>query len=206
MQFTPISHPFDKLLPEKDAFLSTDHKEMTSRLSYLKSLRGIGVFTSPPGFGKTFALRCFAKTVDRNLNEIAYLCLSTVRLTEFYRQFCSALGIDPPYGKFAMFQAIQERIYHLFKEKKKPLILIFDEAHDLNASILKDIKLIMNADYDSNNCFTLVLAGEPHLNNILEKPIHEALRQRIVIHYNFNALSDAETEQYLLHTCNECKR
>ena len=192
-------NPFDKSLPEKDAFVSKDHKEMTSRLSYLSSLRGIGVFTSPPGFGKTYALRCFAKTVDRNLNEIAYLCLSTVRLTEFYRQFCTALGIDAPYGKFAMFQAIQERIYHLLKEKKRPLILIFDEAHDLNASILKDIKLIMNAEYDSTNCFTLVLAGEPHLNNILEKPIHEALRQRIVIHYNFNGLSDSETEQYLFH-------
>jgi type II secretory pathway predicted ATPase ExeA len=192
-------NPFDKSLPEKDAFISNDHKEMISRLSYLNRVRGIGVFTSPPGFGKTYALRCFAKTVDRNLNEIAYLCLSTVRVTEFYRQFCTALGIDAPYGKFAMFQAIQERLYHLFKEKKKPLVLIFDEAHDLNAPILKDIKLIMNADYDSMNCFTLALAGEPHLNNILEKPIHEALRQRIVVHYNFNGLSESEIEQYLLH-------
>jgi type II secretory pathway predicted ATPase ExeA len=41
--------------------------------------------------------------------------------------------------------------------------------------------------------------GEPHLNHILEKPVHEALRQRITIHYNFSGLSDVETEQYLLH-------
>ena len=193
-------NPFDKQsLAEKDAFLSKDHREATSRLSYLKNIRGIGVFTSAPGFGKTFALRCFAKSLDRNLHEVAYICLSTVSLTEFYRQFCASLGIDAPHGKPAMFKAIQDRLFHLFKEKKKPFLLIFDEAHELSSDILKDLKMIMNYDFDSLNCFTLVLAGEPHLNRILEKPIHEALRQRIAIHYSFSGLTDAETEQYVLH-------
>ena len=193
-------NPFDKhALSEKDAFHSRDHKEMTSRLSYLKGIRGVGVFTSAPGFGKTYALRCFAKSLDRNLCETAYLCLSTVSLTEFYRQFCSALGIDAPYGKPAMFRAIQDRLYHLFKEKKKPFFLFLDEAHELSAAILKDVKMIMNYEYDSVNCFTLAIIGEPHLNRILEKPIHEALRQRIAVHYTFSGLDDAETEGYVLH-------
>ena len=193
-------NPFDKhFLSEKDAFLSKDHKEATSRLTYVKNIRGIGVFTSAPGFGKTFALRCFAKSIDRNLHELAYVCLSTVSVTEFYRQFCSALGIDAPHGKPAMFKAIQERLFHLFKEKKKPFLLILDEAQELSSAILKDLKMIMNHDFDSTNCFTLVLAGEPHLNRILEKPIHEALRQRITVHYSFFGLSDLETEQYVLH-------
>jgi len=193
-------NPFDKqTVSEKDAFPSTDHKEMTTRLAYLNNIRGIGVFTSPPGFGKTYALRCFAKSIDRNLNEIAYLCLSTVSTMEFYRQFCAALGLDPLHGKPAMFRAIQDRLYHLLKEKKKPFLLIFDEAHELSVPILKDLKMILNHDFDSLNCFTLVLAGEPHLNGILDKPIHEALRQRIVVHYNFAGLSDSETEQYISH-------
>ena len=193
-------NPFEKQsVSVKDAFLSADHKEMTSRLAYLKNIRGVGVFTSPPGFGKTYALRCFALDIDRNLHEIAYTCLTTISPTEFYRQFCTTLGIDPPYGKPAMFRAIQDRLFHLFKEKKKPLLLIFDEAHELSDTILKDIKMIMNHKFDSMNCFTLILVGEPRLNNILEKPIHEALRQRIAIHYNFAGLSDTETEQYLFH-------
>jgi len=193
-------NPFDKQsFSEKDAFFSKDHKEMTSRLSYLKNIRGVGVFTSAPGFGKTFALRCFAKSIDKNLNEVAYLCLSTVSINEFYRQFCAALGIDAPYGKPAMFRAIQDRLFHLFKEKRKPFLLLFDEAHDLSDSILKDLKMIMNHEFDSLHCFTLVLAGEPHLNRTLDKPVHVALRQRVAIHYSFSGLSDAETEQYLLH-------
>ena len=35
----------------------------------------------------------------------------------------------------------------------------------------------MNYGYDSLNCFTLILCGEPHLNSTLRKPVHEALRQ-----------------------------
>ena len=193
-------NPFDKQsLSVKDAFPSKDHKEMTARLAYLKDLRGIGVFTSRPGLGKTYALRCFAKALDRNLHEAAYLTLSTVSVTEFYRQFCVALGIDVQRGKPAMFRAIQDRLFHLYKEKKKPFLLLFDEAHEISDTILKDLKMIMNHDYDSTYCFTLVLAGEPHLNRILEKSIHEALRQRVAIHYTFSGLSDVETEQYLLH-------
>ena len=193
-------NPFDKqAVSEKDAFISKDHKEAIDRLSYLKNIRGAGVLTAVPGMGKTFALRCFAKSLDRNLHEVAYLCLSTVSITEFYRQFCTVLGIDAPHGKPAMFKAIQDRLFHLFKEKKKPFLLILDEANELSSAILKDLKMLMNYDFDSLNCFTLVLAGEPYLNHILEKPIHVALRQRIVVHYNFTGLSDTETEQYLLH-------
>jgi type II secretory pathway predicted ATPase ExeA len=183
----------------KDAFPSNDYKEMISRLNYLKNMRGIGLFTASPGLGKTFALRCFAKSLDRNLNEVAYVSLSTVSVLEFYRQFCAILGIDAPHGKPAMFRAIQDRLYHLFKDKRKPYILILDEAHELDAAILKDLKMLMNHEYDSFHCFSLVLAGDYRLNKTFEKPVHEALRQRVTIHYNFSGLSDAETEQYVLH-------
>jgi type II secretory pathway predicted ATPase ExeA len=193
-------NPFDKQsVSVGDAFPSRDHKEMTGRLSYLSNIRGAGVFTSRPGFGKTFALRCFARSLDRNLSETAYICLSTVGITDFYRQFCAAPGIDAPHGKPAMFRVIQDRLYHLLKEKRKPFLLIIDEAHELSDAILKDLKMIMNHDFDSVSCFTLVLIGEPHLNRILEKPVHEALRQRIAVHYAFSGLSDTETERYLLH-------
>jgi type II secretory pathway predicted ATPase ExeA len=193
-------NPFDKhQLSEKECFLSKDHKETVARLSYLKDTRGVGVFTAGPGFGKTFALRCFAKDLNPGLFRIAYTCLSTVSVTEFYRQFCAALNLDASHTKTAMFKSIQDRLFYLFKEKKTPLILVVDEAHELCSDILRDLKMIMNHSYDSLNCFTLILVGEPHLNNILEKPVHEALRQRITVHYNYGGLSDDEVVQYISH-------
>ncbi len=47
------------------------------------------------------------------------------------------------------------------------------------------------------DCFALVMVGLPHMNSILEKPIHEALKQRIVVHYNYTGLSADETAEYI---------
>jgi type II secretory pathway predicted ATPase ExeA len=193
-------NPFDKQqVKAKDAFISRDHKEMAARLSHLKDVRGIGVFTASPGFGKTFALRCFAEGLNPRLHKMEYVPMSTVSVMDFYRQFCTFVGADISYRKSAMFASIQERVHTLYKDKKRPLILAVDEAHELDAEILKDLKMLMNHQYDHVNCFSLILVGEPHLNHILEKPIHEALRQRIAIHYNFAGLGDDEAPAYIAH-------
>ena len=191
-------NPFDKQqILEKEAFISTDHKNMTARLTYLAGLGGIGVFTAKPGQGKTFALRCFAKAVDPNHFDMRYISLSTTSTIEFYRQLCFILNIDSKFRKVDMFKDVQERLFHMYKESRRPLILAIDEAHELNFSTLKDLKMLLNHNYDSLNCFSLILLGEPHLNHTLEKPIHEALRQRITIHYDFEGLSSEEVSDYI---------
>lgn len=199
--FYGLSHnPFDKqLLKESDSFQSKDHKAMMDRLNYLKDVRGIGVFTASPGMGKSYALRCFAKSLNPNLHQMEYFCLSTISVAEFYKQFCHILGLDAKGGKTSMFNGIRDRIYYLYKEKRKPLIIAIDEAQYLNAGILKDLKMLMNHGFDSLNCFTLILAGEPHLNHTLEKPIHEALKQRVTVHYNYSGLDDYEVSEYISH-------
>lgn len=57
----------------------------------------------------------------------------------------------------------------------------------------------MNYGYDSVNCFTLILCGESYLNDTLRKPVHEALQQRITVHYNYEGLSDEEVASYIRH-------
>jgi type II secretory pathway predicted ATPase ExeA len=193
-------NPFSKQpLPVKDSFVSSDHQEMLARLHFLKDVNGIGVFTASPGMGKSFTLRCFHKNLNPNLYQMHYICLSTVSIVDFYKQLCEQLGLDVRTGKTVMFKAIQERIFYLFKEKRCPLILAIDEAQYLNAAILKDLKMLMNYQYDSLNCFSLILSGEPYLNHTLEKPINEALKQRITVHYNFSGLNPDEVTEYLFH-------
>jgi type II secretory pathway predicted ATPase ExeA len=193
-------NPFAKQsLKVKDSFLSSDHKEMMARLSYLKETRGIGVFTAPPGMGKSFSLRCFKETLNPSLYHMCYLCLSTISVSDFYRQFCELLGLEPKGSKTTMFKSIQERIFYLYKEKRCPLILAIDEAQYLSSSILRDLKMLMNYQYDSLNCFTLILSGEPYFNQTLGKSIHEALRQRITVHYDFAGLNPDEVTQYVHH-------
>jgi type II secretory pathway predicted ATPase ExeA len=194
------TNPFQKqALSTKDFFESDDYRQMLSRLNYLKEIHGIGVFTASPGMGKSFVLRCFEKSVNPSLYQMHYICLSTVSVSEFYKQLCEQLGLPTNGGKTIMFQAIQERVFYLYKEKRCPLILAIDEAQYLNAGILRDLKMLMNHQFDSLNCFSLILAGEPFLNHTLEKAVNEALRQRITVHYNFAGLSPDEVSAYVFH-------
>ena len=193
-------NPFTKQgVSTKDFFLSNDFREMHGALAKAKDVRGIAVFTSPPGSGKTFVIRVFAQELNPNLYQMIYICLSTVSIAEFYKQLCASLGIPAKGGKPGMFKAIQEQIWYLYKEKRQPLILVVDEAQYLNTAILNDLKMLMNYEYDSLNCFTLILCGESYLNSTLRKPVHEALRQRITIHYEFQGLSDEEVPAYVRH-------
>jgi len=198
--FYGLSHdPFNKSLNVKDFFDSNDYRQVIDRLNFLKDVNGIGIITAKPGMGKSFVLNCFNKSLNTNLYQMIYICLSTVSVAEFYKQLCDVLGLDTNGGKTFMFKAIQERLFYLFKEKRCPLILAIDEAQYLNTGILNDLKMLMNYQYDSLNCFSLILSGEPRLNFTLEKPVHEALKQRITVHYNFKGLSPDEVSEYIYH-------
>lgn len=197
-QFYGMSlNPFEKGIKEKDAYISKDLKEMISRLDYLNEARGIGLFTASPGSGKTFALRCFARKVNPNLTKVIYLCLTTITTTEFYRQFCISLGLEPCSRKSDMFKSIKDYMESMSSDKRVHYMLVWDEAQYLSNDILKDLKLLMNFSMDSRDCFSLVLIGQPILNNILEKQIHEALKQRIIINYDFEGLSETEAIEYI---------
>ncbi len=190
-------NPFDKTLAVEHAFNSTDHKNMIDRLNYLQRTRGIGLFTASPGMGKTYALRCFADTLNPNLAELSYICLSTVSINEFYRQLCLQLGLEPASRKADMFKAIQERVRYLLKEKRKTILVAIDECQYLDTKVFRDLKMLTNQDYDSMDCFALILVGLPHVTSILAKPVHEALSQRVVVHYNYRGLTKEETTEYV---------
>ena len=162
-------NPFDKqMVQEKDRFLSRDMTEMTQRLDYLKDARGIGVFTARPGMGKSFCLRCFAKSLNPNLYHMEYICLSTVSVMEFYRQFCAALGVSDKGGKPGMFKSIQEQIWYLYKEKRQPLLLAVDEAQYLSTGIysprpsIRTVANAMDVGDPSNFARILDLYGNSH--------------------------------------------
>ncbi len=190
-------NPFDRDIATKDAFLTGDMKEMNGRLDYLKNNPGIGVFTAGAGQGKTFSLRCFSSNLNPNITKFTYICLSTITTTEFYRQLCSSIGIDAQYKKTVMFKSIQEYFENMSLNKKIHHIVCLDEAQYLNSDILRDIKMLTNFSMDSKNCFSLVLLGQPMLNNILMRQPNEALRQRIIISYNFGGIEEAEAVGYI---------
>ncbi len=190
-------NPFDITLSTNDAFLTSDMKEMNNRLTFLKNNPGIGLFTANPGQGKTFAARCFSSTLNHNITKFSYICLSTVTMLEFYRQFCDHLGIDVISKKSKMFRAIQEFFQTSSQNKKIHHIVCFDEAQYLNFDILRELKMLANFSMDSKICFSIILLGQPTIINTLLRQPHEAFRQRITVSYNFVGISEAEAMQYI---------
>ena len=190
-------NPFDKEILTKDAFLTEDMKEMQGRLEHLKHHPGIGLFTAGAGQGKTFSLRCFADKLNPNITKFYYICLSTVSTSEFYKQMCAVLGLEPSHNKATMFRRIQEFFETMSLNKKVHCIVCLDEAQYLNNDILRDLKMLCNFSMDSRNCFSLLLLGQPSLVNILMRQPNEALRQRITVNYRFKGLSEKDAEQYI---------
>jgi len=190
-------NPFDKEIKETQYYQGEDYREAMKRLEHLKNIRGIGLFTGLPGVGKTYTMRAFIASLNPNLYKVVYLPMTTITTNEFYKDLASGLGLTPSYRKIDNFRQIQERIKALYKDQKITLTILIDEAQYLSRAILADLKLLMNFDMDSRNYAMLILTGQPILNHTLSMQIHEALKQRIVIHYNYQGLTGDEVNEYI---------
>lgn len=190
-------NPFDKEIDTKLSFETEDLKVMNNRLDYLKEHPGIALFTGNPGMGKTFSIRKFMNSLNPNLFKCIYLSLSSLTVLDFYRQLAYGLGIEPAFRKVDIFKQIQESIVNLVTNKKIKVIICVDEAQYLKTDILNDLKMLLNFEMDSKNYITFILTGQPILNNLLNRNVHEALRQRISVSYNFSGLSRDELENYI---------
>ena len=190
-------NPFDKDINSKHAYLTNDLKIMNNRLDFLKEHPSVALFTGNAGLGKTFSIRTFLESLNPNLFKCIYISMSSTTVIDFYRQLCFGLGIIPAFRKSDMFKQIQECIINFVKNKKIKVIICLDEAQYLKTDILNDLKMLMNFEMDSKNYFTLILSGQPILNDILNRNVHEALRQRITISYNFSGINKDELTDYI---------
>ena len=189
--------PFSKSGACKAPFDSEDFRQASARLKHLNEIKGIGLITGNAGYGKTFVLKSFADSLNPSLFKTVYLPLSTVTVLEFFRAVALGLGIDPPYKKIDLFNAIQERILLLSKDRRITPVIILDEGQYLCNKILNDLKIILNFGMDSENHAVIVISGQATLANTLSMQAHEALAQRVVINYTFNGLSKTELAGYI---------
>jgi type II secretory pathway predicted ATPase ExeA len=197
-------NPFSNEIKEKQLFHGKDYEETIKRLEYLRTIRGIGLLTGASGTGKTCTLRAFTSDLNSTLYKAVYLSMTTITINDFYKDLATGLGLEPSFRKIDNFRLIQERIQMMYKDQRITLLLIIDEAQYLHKGILTDLKLLMNFQMDSQNYAILVLCGQPHLNNILSMGIHEALRQRIVINYNYQGLQPQEVKEYVKNRMEQC--
>jgi len=71
-------NPFDKNISTKDAFESEDFANAISRLNYLKEVKGLGLIIGSPGLGKTFLLRYFNESLNKDLYKVIYIYITNI--------------------------------------------------------------------------------------------------------------------------------
>ena len=192
-------NPFQKDESVKYHFESNDFTETLNRLNYLKEIKGIGLINGTSGLGKTFSLRYFINSLNKDLYKIIYISSSpNMTVFDFFKQISNELNLDTGacYGT-DLYKNIQKEIVRSVKQDKIEPIVIIDDAHLLSRDILFNFKVLYDFDMDSKDYVTLVLIGYPSLKVELSKTIHETLNQRIIVNYEFKGLTRSEVKEYV---------
>lgn len=190
-------NPFAKDIMTDNLYDSSDFKELSARLKYLQSTRGIGLIVGESGAGKSTALRKYVNGLNPSLYKPCYLALSTLTVKDFYQALAMILGETPSCRKVALFNQIQNAIHSYYYDQRITPVIILDEIQMASNDILEDLRLIFNFKMDSENPYILILAGQPHIRNKLALNINNALRQRIVVKYILQGLKKEELSDYI---------
>jgi hypothetical protein len=78
-------------------------------------------------------------------------------------------------------------------------VLIIDEAQNLDTDVLEQLRLLTNLETSERKLLQIVLIGQPELRDVLARPELEQLAQRVIARFHLDALSEAETAQYIAH-------
>jgi general secretion pathway protein A len=78
-------------------------------------------------------------------------------------------------------------------------VLIIDEAQNLDAALLEEVRLLSNLETDTEKLLQIVLTGQPELKAKLAAPHLRQLRQRIAIEHHVEALRPDEVRKFLAH-------
>jgi general secretion pathway protein A len=189
--------PFSDCPDPKQLFASQAWDQVKARLQFLVEHRAAGLLTGEVGAGKSTAARSFTATLNPSLYKILYLHWTSGSCLDLLRQLARELDLEPAGRRGDLVRQISEAIVRLNQSKKQHPILICDEAHLLCHSALEQFPLLLNYDMDSSHYLTLLLVGQPLLRRTLSLQLHEALRQRIAVHYHLEGLAREELDAYL---------
>jgi general secretion pathway protein A len=191
--------PFNLTPDPRFVFLSKTHKEAFAHLLYGIDHRvGFIGLTGEVGSGKTTVLRALLGQLDPEHHRTALIfnpCLSAPKLLQnINREF----GITTSSDDLGPLEALNQFLLQQNTEGRT-VVLIIDEAQDLEAPVLEQIRLISNLETDTEKLIQIVLSGQPELAEALRRNEMRQLSQRIVIRYHLHPMDFEDTVSYISH-------
>ncbi len=185
-------------------FMSERHREALAHLLYgLSGGGGFVLLTGEIGTGKTTVCRLFLEQIPRNCN-VAYIFNPKLTVTELLQSVCDEFHIlvpqkDPlPSTVKGYLDPLNEFLLQAHAAGRNN-VLIIDEAQNLSAEVLEQLRLLTNLETRERKLLQIILIGQPELRSMLARPELEQLAQRVIARFHLDALTPAETEQYIRH-------
>lgn len=191
--------PFS-LLPDP-AFLyrSRKHQLALSALQYaVQSRLALSVVTGEVGSGKTTLVR-------QLINELGD-AVTVGLISNTHQGFGNLMQwVALAYGlEFRGKDKVE--LYHDFVEflcaeyaRGRHTLLIVDEAQNLDAQTLEELRLLTNVNSDDHMVLQMLIVGQPELHDLLKRHELRQLAQRISVAYNLEPLNLEETAAYVRH-------
>jgi len=193
--------PFSIAPDPRYLYLSEHHREALAHLVYgINSEGGFVLLTGEVGTGKTTVCRCLLEQLPEK-TDVAFIYNPKLTVDELLASVCDELGIAYPEGNRSIkvfIDRINAYLLENFSQGRKT-VLILEEAQNLGADVLEEIRLLTNLETDRQKLLQIIMVGQPELREILARPELRQLAQRITARYHLAPLTEKEVSEYVNH-------
>jgi general secretion pathway protein A len=199
-QFYGFREPPFSITPDpRFLFFSDQHREAFNHILFgIQERKGFIQITGEVGAGKTTVCRAILERLGPAYRT-ALILNPSLTSAQLLRAILDELGVKPKKtDKATCLKTLNEYLLAQAAEGKD-VVLIVDEAQDLETEILEQIRLLSNLETDQRKLLQIVLIGQPELREKLDRKELRQLRQRITVRYHLAPLNREETEYYLAH-------
>jgi len=169
-------------------------EELTRRLQQLCDIGASGLLHGPNGVGKSYLWGCFTEKLPEKRYKILSLVHSSLTGSELIRALCRQLGVAPQMRRSDNVDNIHAAFAQL--GSRWPL-LVLEEAQNLSASALEEVRLLSCARPDTRAPFSLLLIGDDSLLPRLQMGINRALISRLGFALALSRLDPVQSRDYV---------
>jgi len=201
MHWSLRERPFEATWDTRFFFQSRDHEEALNRLSFLVGEQTMlfGMLTGEIGCGKTLTRAVFTERLEAQRFKVVTQENSGFNFNNLLDGVLKSVQngtYKPAYSKFARTEQFRTMVERYYAERRH-LVLIFDEAQEMAASTLNELKMLTNFNGAGKNFLTIILVGQPELRNRVT--CLPAINQRISLRFHLNSLDVSGLGDYLRH-------
>lgn len=192
--------PFQITPNPRFLYLSRNHREAFAHLLYgINAHGGFIELTGEVGTGKTTVLRTLLEQLGDSTHRTALILNPCLSAPELLRSINREFGI--PHEGLENGALLDELNRFLLRENRegKTVVLVIDEAQNLAPQVLEQIRLISNLETETDKLIQIVLAGQPELKSLLERPELRQLAQRITVRYHLLPMDYGDSCSYVQH-------